>query len=424
MEKIKLKVNPLPIFIVAVSIFASCSSSNTITSYEDYLVTSSPSSNSSQNKIAFISSLSNFNSTEKINAIFFIYIAGDNNLSNFINSDIKEVKNASKKNPKIAYFLFIDDKSNESKVKLILNGTSYLIKAFEEIDSGNYKTLESMAEFVKIYSLNNLRVSESLWNNIPFYLVIWNHGDAWTYYPKTKLRAIADDETSKSKININELVRALRYINNNIHKINLLGFDACLMGNIETLYSIFVNNITNYIVASEFYEPAHGWNYDISFENISNPYLTGKNIVNAYAYYYEKVAPGSYSLALYEKNNTLSYINYIDKIALKLINNKPNSFDIVKDHALNYKVDDYYSYLIDSYLLFNNTAKDLGFSFNYTNFPTYFKTNLKNIKGATIGFPTYNFDLEQFDYYTNPIINPFASTNYGIFIKDYIDYIK
>lgn len=406
-----MKRNLLDVFLVLISIgFIGCSSSNKATF-------------SDNNEIKFISMPDDFNLTKKIKGIFFLYFAADNNLSNYVNQDLKEIIKASKKNLNLAYFIFIDDKSNESKVGLIFNGTPYLVKTFEEINSGDYKTLENMAEFIKTYSINNLKISEKLWNNAPFYLIIWNHGDAWTYYPKNKLKAIASDETSKSKININELIKALRYINKNVHKITFLGFDACLMGNIETLYSIFINNITKYVIASEYYEPAYGWNYNIYFENISDPYLVGKNIVDAYAYYYENVVPSNYSLALYEKENTLSYINYIDKKALELINDEPNSFDIVKNYALTYKIDYDYSYLVDSYLLFNNAAKDLGFNFKYTNFPTYFKTNLENIKGATIGFPTYPSNLEQFNYYIDSTINPFANTNYAKFIKDYISYI-
>jgi len=438
MGECKMKKNLLFVFTIAIFTFTSCSSSSVNTpsddldtspSSENILYTNTESSysdfdSSYNNESVFIPLPNNFNLTKNLNSIFFIYIAADNDLSDYVNLDIKEIINASQKNSQTAYFVFIDDKSDESKVGLIFNGTSYLIKSFEEMDSGNYKTLENITKFIKIYSLNYLKINETLWNNIPFYLIIWDHGDAWTYYPKYKSKAIAFDETSNNLINIHELVKALKYINENVHKINLLGFDVCLMGNIETLYSIFKNNITDYVVASEYLEPGYGWNYDIIFENISNPYLVGKNIVDVYSYYYENISPNNYSLALYEKNNTLSYINHINKTALYLLDNEPNSFDIMKKYAQVYKIDFTYSYLIDSYLLFNNTAKDLGFSFNYTNFPVYFKTNLENIKGATIGFPSYTLDLKYFDYYINSTINAFSNTNYGKFIKDYINYIS
>jgi len=42
-------------------------------------------------------------------------------------------------------------------------------------------------------------------------------------------------------------------------KFELLGFDACLMGNIETVSSL--NQFANWYIGSEEQEPGHGWNY-------------------------------------------------------------------------------------------------------------------------------------------------------------------
>ncbi len=350
-------------------------------------------------------------------AIFFTYIAADNNLASFTTTDIEEILNSTKKNLNLFYFIFLDKNLNgDSKLYLAYNGTLYIVKNYGEVDSGNYLTLENIINDIK----NFLNTNNISYNDKKFYVIIWDHGDAWTYYLKN--RAIALDESSNNIININELVKALKYINENIHKIDLLGFDACLMGNIETLYSIFVNNITNYVVASEFMEPAYGWNYNVFFENVSDPYLVGKNFVDAYAYYYENITFDDYSLALYEKNNTLNYVNYINLTSLNLISQENNSFIVVNSTAAFYKIDVNYPYLVDSYLLLNKSAEKLNFTFNYTNFPVYFKTNLANIKGATISFPANGWISYFSLYYLNSTINPFINTNYGKFIKDYINY--
>ena len=42
-------------------------------------------------------------------------------------------------------------------------------------------------------------------------------------------------------------------------KLDFLGFDACLMGTVETAYSI--KDKANYLIASEEIEPGTGWNY-------------------------------------------------------------------------------------------------------------------------------------------------------------------
>ena len=355
---------------------------------------------------------------DKINqtkAIFFEYIVADNDLSECADADISEILLSTQKNSDIVYFIFVDKSGyGDSNLYLAYGGNLYLIKNYGELDSGNYRTLENVVLDIKSFLDNN----GIIYNDKNFYLIIWDHGDAWIYHPKSKM--IALDRTSNDCMNINELVDALKFINAKFHEIDLLGFDACLMGNIETLYSIFINNITNYVIASEYYEPGNGWNYNVVFENVSNLYLVGKNFIDTYAYYYEDVSPDSYSLALYEVNNTLSYISYINKTATKLIQLENTSFEVVKTYAVKFRIS---SYLIDSYILLNNSAKDLGFTFNYTAFPLYLKTNLSNIKGATISFPTTLDDIRDFSlYYVNSTINPFINTNYGKFVKDFLNY--
>jgi hypothetical protein len=44
-----------------------------------------------------------------------------------------------------------------------------------------------------------------------------------------------------------------------VPKFALMGFDACLMGNWETLVAL--NSLTDYVLASEELEPGHGWDW-------------------------------------------------------------------------------------------------------------------------------------------------------------------
>jgi len=112
------------IFIFATFIFTSCSSSEVnihsdssessilnSDSYQENTGFENSTSNFNffqENKITFISLPSNFYLTKKLKSIFFIYIAADNNLSDYVNLDIKEIIDASKKNLNTAYFVFID----------------------------------------------------------------------------------------------------------------------------------------------------------------------------------------------------------------------------------------------------------------------------------------------------------------------------
>ena len=42
-------------------------------------------------------------------------------------------------------------------------------------------------------------------------------------------------------------------------RLEFVGFDACLMGTVETAYAI--KNNVDYLIASEEIEPGTGWNY-------------------------------------------------------------------------------------------------------------------------------------------------------------------
>ena len=64
----------------------------------------------------------------KVKSFFFEYIAADNVLSKFTDSDVKEMIFLTKKNPNLFYFIFVDKKGNEEDgLYLIYKGNIYLI---------------------------------------------------------------------------------------------------------------------------------------------------------------------------------------------------------------------------------------------------------------------------------------------------------
>ena len=67
----------------------------------------------------------------------------------------------------------------------------------------------------------------------------------------------------------------------------LVGFDACLMSNIET--ANVVNDYSKYMIASEDLEPEDGWNYEwlSSLKSESNGEEIGKEIGNRYEEFYK-----------------------------------------------------------------------------------------------------------------------------------------
>jgi hypothetical protein len=166
-----------------------------------------------------------------------------------------------------------------------------------ELNMGDGKTLE---EFVR-WGIETYPAEK-------YMLIIWDHGDGWRFLNTVKLNvspevqsavnsfrttgvrelkekysgrtdessrsalipsdrgveAIArassvDDTSGGDKLYNRETADALRSALGGI-KLDVLGFDACLMGTIETAYAF--RDVANVMVGSEELEPGDGWNYE------------------------------------------------------------------------------------------------------------------------------------------------------------------
>lgn len=85
-----------------------------------------------------------------------------------------------------------------------------------------------------------------------FALIISDHGNSW--------KGCAQDDSSRAWMNVPELKAGLANAQQATgKKIDLLGFDCCLMANLEVAYQ--VRDQASYMVASEMTEGADGWPY-------------------------------------------------------------------------------------------------------------------------------------------------------------------
>jgi len=76
--------------------------------------------------------------------------------------------------------------------------------------------------------------------------------------------------------------------------VNIVGFDACLMGMIEICYEL--KNVTDIVIGSEMLIPGYGWPYKEFMEYISNnpqvdPKTLSEAIVTQYVEYYSRIKP-------------------------------------------------------------------------------------------------------------------------------------
>ena len=120
-------------------------------------------------------------------------------------------------------------------------------------------------------------------------LVFWNHGGGWRNErgaDRQIRKSVCWDDTSEfDALHMSEVKEALSTINDEGDLLDLVGFDACLMGMIEVAYDI--RDLAHVMVASEESEPDDGWPYETILADLVNvptmtPLELGATIVDRY----------------------------------------------------------------------------------------------------------------------------------------------
>jgi len=138
---------------------------------------------------------------------------------------------------------------------------SEMLKDLGEVNMGDPS---SLTDFVK-YSKENYPADH-------YALIIWNHGGGWKKRKKTRhplIKGVAYDDTDNDHLTMAEVKAAMETIKNTLgQKLDVLDYDACLMGMIEVAYQI--KDSVSYFSASEETEPGDGNPYDTILPEISS----------------------------------------------------------------------------------------------------------------------------------------------------------
>lgn len=280
--------------------------------------------------------------------LFVVWMCGDNNLWGYSDQDLEEMRNTNKKN--VSVVVFYDGGGTSDGILVLDNdGNWKAIMGITGVDlnSGSYEDLEYWLKYVFENFSSTYRA-----------LIMWDHGSAWigdSMYDSSK--AISFDDTSGSAIAVKDLRMALENVINGAldgQKLDILGFDACLMGSLEVIYEL--RNTAHYIVASSFNEPADGWNYSFLDEITpdSTQFSVAEMIVDSYRDYYSSPAYDSYrqdglSLAVYDTSQVEGFVSALDSF----------TYDLKANLS---KVDAVYSDVVKSYIDYYNrpVLVDLG----------------------------------------------------------------
>jgi hypothetical protein len=126
-------------------------------------------------------------------------------------------------------------------------GSASVAAAYGEKDFGASETLTWFIQEVDSkYPSNRLAV------------IVWDHGGGWW--------GVCWDDTNHSYMTMSEMSEA---ITNAGVRIDILGFDACMMAGIEVVYEAYKTGLVGMMVASEQLVPYAGFPYDLMFSPLA-----------------------------------------------------------------------------------------------------------------------------------------------------------
>lgn len=216
-----------------------------------------------------------------------VYAVADNNLKNYLQTDLNEMLAGAKGVPSDCYMLaYVDD-----------DRSPRILRFFNNAGVGDYETVHIFDREMASCDIEDMReVLEWVQLNYPssaMDLVLWSHASGWLYddgrLPQT--RSFGDDgsrgEGSCRRMNVEELAALLKDVS---PKPERLFFDACFMQCVESAYAL--RESVDWVVASPAEIPAEGAPYDIILPLFFDPAAGIQDILDAYKASYEGTETG------------------------------------------------------------------------------------------------------------------------------------
>lgn len=253
-------------------------------------------------------------------------------------------------------------------------------------------------------------------------LILWDHGAGPIY-------GYGYDEYNKiDSISVNELKEALKNSPfNGANKLELVGFDACLMSSIEI--ASVLSDYSEYMVASQEFEPSNGWNYEFleKVDSSTSSLEMGEKIVDYYSdYYEEKSYIKGVSLSLLKLNKVENVEKSIDELFNSIEKGLLDEFSTISRTRNNSKSfgkianEEYYYDLVDLKDFINQLPEKYYEKVNslkasLEDLVVYQKTDLKDTYGVSIYFPYEN---------KKEIKNSMAIYSSIDFVESYLNFVS
>lgn len=217
---------------------------------------------------------------------FMVYLDADNNLDPWGRGDLDEMKAVGSDSNINIVVLWDGRGSGDGELLYITQGgeDSYPTSDADipnEPDMSNPDTLQKFLD----WAIGDYPADHYL-------LSIWDHGSG--IFTRSggdgDTKGFCSDDHGGGEMELWELNDVLSAANTKAgKKIDIVGFDVCLLGHMETHYQIMP--FVDYGIASEANEPGDGWDYEVPLEALSqnpdmSPAALASKIVTAYLDFY------------------------------------------------------------------------------------------------------------------------------------------
>jgi hypothetical protein len=282
--------------------------------------------------------------------LLLIYMAANNDLYPYASRNIKE---AARNAPENAYIIIQTAEPGAKKTKRYLiekNKAICLNLETEKLDSGAVETLVDFITWsAQHYPAEHIMLD--FWDHgtgclDPEYRRSINPAELFKFNSATMMleldrsrsylaifeesRGVCFDETYGTYLTNQKIEEALGAACRKLKKkIDIIGFDACLMSMIET--AELIKNFAEFMVASQEVELGAGWRYDLVLNILKNkktePAELARHVTEAYQKAYSQIT-NDYTLSALKLAETSLLTIEIDKFAkhvIKCLDLKPES---------------------------------------------------------------------------------------------------
>ena len=336
--------------------------------------------------------------------------------------------------------------------------TSVLIEDLGELNMGDPQTLSDFIEW-----------SMSSYPAEKYFLILWDHGDGWRKSANTTMdfiasgefdvseqsgklnalfekgepieneitfpsnpleikpiKAMCGDETDKDRLYNNEIKSAL----SNFPKLDVLGFDACVMGMVEVAYEF--KDQAYFLIASEESEPAQGWPYhyflyDLYFNPTMSPSAMCSTVVYNYSLY-DVSSSNNQTLSAVDLSQIDQVISSLNSFCSELINNGVWSemqtyFPMAEQFGQNDPFYDLYDLANLAWVNLTgqgiiNTSSALKSAIKNAVISEWHEYEHPNAHGLSICFPQSKYSSDAYPY-INGDIDFIPETNWISFLQHY-----